>query len=225
LDARSGHEQQLRIAPKEWSAAPTTEEPPRDVACTPSRKKKSAIGSGSAYPPLTASEDRVDRLVEQAWEQVRPTLSPEAVAAPGAARRADRSPASSAMDESPLPQELAPGERIFRVSVPKPYPGVQYRRSKRLDDRHQRYAANGTCVVGKLEGDWLVLGQDLFLPINVSDAPILQAVPTTIQDRKPASQAVDWWWSCCQVSRTHSGEIDMGQYRERDANQNGSRKR
>ncbi|CAJ1370914.1 unnamed protein product [Effrenium voratum] len=38
----------------------------------------------------------------------------------------------------------------FKVTVPKPYPGVQYRRSKHLEERYSRYAENGAIVVGQV---------------------------------------------------------------------------
>lgn len=65
------------------------------------------------------------------------------------------------------------GERRFRVQVPRPYPGVQYRRSKRLDDRYSRYAEHGTIVAGVVEdnGEWLRISGE---PVGRARAQPLQ---------------------------------------------------
>merc|ERR1711957_1135206 len=45
----------------------------------------------------------------------------------------------------------------YVVHVPRPYPGVQYRSSRRLDDRLPLYAMKGAAVEGLVddEGAWL----------------------------------------------------------------------
>lgn len=72
--------------------------------------------------------------------------------------------------------------RAFRVVVPTPYPGVQFRRSKHSDDKHGSYAKHGTIVTGRVEdgGHWLrvlsheaALGQPLFLPLRLAGADVL----------------------------------------------------
>jgi hypothetical protein len=67
----------------------------------------------------------------------------------------------------------------FRVRVPKPYPGVQLRRSMRFDDKHQRFVEDGKAVSGEVDatGTWLVLGPDLFLPMKVGAIEILVPMP------------------------------------------------
>merc|ERR1712113_1140682 len=55
--------------------------------------------------------------------------------------------------------------RTFRVQVPKPYPGVQYRKTKCMDDKAARYAKHGELVSGDIEdGEWLRVNHDRFLP-------------------------------------------------------------
>lgn len=79
-----------------------------------------------------------------------------------------------------LPPWLAAGagggaRRTFRVQVPSPYPGVQYRKSKSLEDRYPRYAKHGSFVTGVLEpdGEWLRISDVEFLPVRVGAVPIL----------------------------------------------------
>ncbi|CAK0860828.1 unnamed protein product, partial [Prorocentrum cordatum] len=76
----------------------------------------------------------------------------------------------------------------FRVHVPKPYPGVQYRRSMRLEDKGSKIAADGETVGGVVEegGKWLRVTSDgggptLFLPTRIEIAGknihILKRIP------------------------------------------------
>mmetsp|Transcript_17757 Transcript_17757/g.32675 ORF Transcript_17757/g.32675 Transcript_17757/m.32675 type:complete len:951 (-) Transcript_17757:39-2891(-) len=67
----------------------------------------------------------------------------------------------------------------FRVQVPEPYPGIQYRRSKELSDRYPKYAKHGTTVPGILEdnGEWLKVGENVYLPTKVGAIEILKPVP------------------------------------------------
>lgn len=142
--------------------------PPRGGAGA-SGHARSRTPAGGALLEGAALAD-ADLLVEEtlnrffgdstAWERVRAELarSPVCVARAG----------------------LAEALRIrFQVKVPQPYPGVQYRRSKRLDDRLPRYADNGMIVAGHLEddGQWLRLGQDLYLPAWVGEIRILEELP------------------------------------------------
>eukprot|EP00928_Gymnodinium_smaydae_P011964 TRINITY_DN14376_c0_g1_i4.p1 TRINITY_DN14376_c0_g1~~TRINITY_DN14376_c0_g1_i4.p1 ORF type:complete len:532 (-),score=94.58 TRINITY_DN14376_c0_g1_i4:263-1795(-) len=64
----------------------------------------------------------------------------------------------------------------FRVQVPRPYPGVQFRKTKCLEDRHQRYARQGAIVSGILEddGEWLRITDTDFLPTRVGAIHILE---------------------------------------------------
>jgi hypothetical protein len=76
-------------------------------------------------------------------------------------------------------QVVVPQVRVqFKVMVPEPYPGIQYRRSKVLTDRYTRYAKHGTVVAGHLEddGEWLKVADNVFLPMKVGAIQILKAV-------------------------------------------------
>jgi len=66
----------------------------------------------------------------------------------------------------------------WKVQVPEPYPGIQYRKSKTLTDRYTRYAKHGTVVSGHLEdnGEWLRVADNVFLPSRVGAVEILKAV-------------------------------------------------
>lgn len=73
----------------------------------------------------------------------------------------------------------APAAGLFRVRVPGGWPGVQYRRSKNLDDRYKRYAENGTTVSGQLEdgGEWLRVGSNVFLPVRLGAVRFIEPLP------------------------------------------------
>jgi len=92
---------------------------------------------------------------------------------------------------------------LFRVQVPKPYPGVQYRKSKSLNDRYPRYAKHGSTVTGQVEdnGEWLRISGDVFLPMKVGTIAILEPLPQ--EARGEAGSGKDdeddrsaRWWAC-----------------------------
>jgi len=86
---------------------------------------------------------------------------------------------------SPLPADFSPESQrsgtkaAFRVQVPKPYPGVQYRKSRNLEDRYPNYAANGIVITGQVVdgGEWLRIKSNVFLPMRVGAVRILEPVP------------------------------------------------
>ncbi|CAJ1435870.1 unnamed protein product, partial [Effrenium voratum] len=93
----------------------------------------------------------------------------------------------------------------FKVTVPKPYPGVQYRRSKHLEERYSRYAENGAIVVGQLmDGEWLCISGNIFLPVQVGQIHILEEVMDAEEssqlDPKATSAPKEAWWVCCPSS-------------------------
>lgn len=63
----------------------------------------------------------------------------------------------------------------FQVWVPDPYPGLQYRRSKKVEDRYARYVSTGTAVWGHLEdnGEWLRVADRVFLPVRLAGVTLL----------------------------------------------------
>jgi hypothetical protein len=76
-------------------------------------------------------------------------------------------------------QEPMPGKSLrFRVQVPKPYPGVQYRKSKDLNDKYPRYAKHGSTIVGEVEADseWVKV-RGMYLPMRLGPMQILELLP------------------------------------------------
>jgi len=101
----------------------------------------------------------------------------------------------------------------FRVVVPKPYPGVQYRKAKSLDERHHLFAENMKVVSGVIEdGEWLRIipstsGEDaelaelvknggrIFLPVRVGAMPILEP----LSQASGGSDGGKSWLHCCHM--------------------------
>lgn len=107
-------------------------------------------------------------------------------------------------------ESLGKDSCYFRVQVPRPYPGVQCRNSKKVDDRHPKYAVNGTVVLGTVEddGEWLKLSAKTYLPMRVGAIQILEPLPEAI---KHAAKEVEGKsaipqdrWCCCQSQTTGS---------------------
>lgn len=93
---------------------------------------------------------------------------------------------------------------LFQVHVPQPYPGVQYRRSKNLEDTYLRYAKNGITVAGRLEdrGEWLRLSGDVFLPMRIGGIMILEPLHHQYGGRRDrgsgeAGSSSLRCWTCC----------------------------
>jgi len=115
--------------------------------------------------------------------------------------------------------ERTPGvKRTFRVRVPKPYPGVQLRRSKNLEDKHPRFLEDGKLVTGEVDetGQWLMLEHDNYLPMEVGTIRILQEVsevtkPKKLKQEVPVEQPSVWWGCCAGASAAMvaSGSTDF----------------
>ncbi|CAK0900078.1 unnamed protein product, partial [Prorocentrum cordatum] len=88
-----------------------------------------------------------------------------------------------------LAEKVAPAVSRFSVCVPKQYPGVQYRKSKNLSDRYQRYAEHGSVVAGVIEGEWLKLNSKVFLPVRVNGMQILEPLADDASDSKAGGAA------------------------------------
>jgi len=88
----------------------------------------------------------------------------------------------------------------FRVQVPKPYPGVQYRKSKCLDDRYPRYAKHGSTVTGQVEdnGEWLRISGKVFLPMKVGNISIMEPLSkeAAAKHRESKDDQAGRWWAC-----------------------------
>lgn len=67
----------------------------------------------------------------------------------------------------------------FKVQLPRPYTGVQCRKSKHEHDRHPRYVSNAAMIVGELEdnGEWLKISHGIYLPTRVCAIQILEPSP------------------------------------------------
>jgi len=88
---------------------------------------------------------------------------------------------------APGPQKSGPATlKTFRVQVPKHYPGVQYRKSKNLNDKAMDFAKSNSAVTGTVEsdGEWLRTRDGLFLPMRVGAIQILEPAP----GESPATQ-------------------------------------
>lgn len=103
---------------------------------------------------------------DQLWTKLRQEATGLAPSAPGLCRCFGRLAA------------MAKGSGPFQVQVPRPYPGVQFRRSKCLDDRCPRYAQRDTIVHGVVEdgGNWLRVDSSSFLPVVVGNLVALAPV-------------------------------------------------
>lgn len=105
------------------------------------------------------------------------------------------------------------GSSTFRVVVPKQYPGIQYRKSKSLNDRYQRYAKLGSIVTGQVEdsGEWLRISNSVFLPMRVGTVQVLEPVSPDEAERIEGSRASRAgesdhpWWICGPVDLRGGG--------------------
>merc|ERR1719436_867397 len=125
------------------------------------------------------------------------------------------------------------GSCRFQVHVPKPYPGVQYRRSKRFDDRHPYYAEDGAIVTGVLEdgGQWVRIGGDIFLPVVVGTDRILEPLgsveaPTANAAVKGNTNDRPHWLSCCPTQKAISttSEVVVNETGKRYSNSKSTRR-
>jgi len=111
---------------------------------------------------------------------------------------------SEQRSEPATPQ--GPGPTRFRVQVPERYPGVQFRKSKNLEDRYLKYAKNGTVVRGTMEtdGEWIKLGDAVFLPVKVNGVQILEAVDGEKGDGR---RGKSFWFACGQGNLEEEEEV------------------
>lgn len=98
-------------------------------------------------------------------------------------------------DKEAVPQQR--GGR-YRVVVPADYPGVQFRRSRDLTDRYDKYAPNGTVVRGEVseDGEWLKLSDTLFLPMRIGGKKLLE----------PEAKK-SFWFACGQGNIEEDEEV------------------
>jgi len=104
--------------------------------------------------------------------------------------------------------------QVFQVRVPKPYPGIQYRKTKRLDDKYDRFAKHGSRVTGQVEdgGTWLRVNARTFLPMKVGPIQILELVPDAqVPNRSNGGQNPSSMWSWCMGCPNTDSEVVVGQ--------------
>jgi len=96
-----------------------------------------------------------------------------------------------------------PGPIKFRVQVPMQYPGVQFRKSKNLNDRYLKYAKNGTIIRGFVEedGEWIRLADAIYLPMRVNGVQILEAMDENGKNGK------GFWFACGQGGMEEEEEV------------------
>mmetsp|Transcript_27742 Transcript_27742/g.54455 ORF Transcript_27742/g.54455 Transcript_27742/m.54455 type:complete len:464 (+) Transcript_27742:55-1446(+) len=139
------------------------------------------------------ANERLWRLVEaKVGEQIK-KLETKAVSA------GTRTGGTTDQSHSKGGEQSGAGNRPFRVQVPKPYPGVQYRKSKNLEDRYPRYAANGATVLGQIvdNGEWLKIRGNVFLPMRIGAVRILEPLPNPPAKGEAESGASDSFCNCC----------------------------
>mmetsp|Transcript_135671 Transcript_135671/g.433999 ORF Transcript_135671/g.433999 Transcript_135671/m.433999 type:complete len:542 (-) Transcript_135671:361-1986(-) len=115
---------------------------------------------------------------------------------------------------------LGSGAVNFRVVVPKPYPGVQYRRTKNLEDRHAKYAENGMMVAGHVEddGDWLRISASVFLPMRLGAIQILEPLPKDGHVGADGDSAKSSWLTCCSNTlESKLGDLDSATSHQAEA--------
>jgi len=162
--------------------------------------KPSNMPTAMAARPEPAGPDSAAKKGTEANREFGPKTSGDTGGSVPQATRPPANAPSTREQAAPL-REPAAGLRLFKVSVPKPYPGVQYRKTKNLDDRFPRYAVNGTTVEGVLEdnGAWLrTKGGDGYLPTVVGDIHILAQVREDAPEKPPAAREAKGFWTCCQ---------------------------
>mmetsp|Transcript_61008 Transcript_61008/g.117539 ORF Transcript_61008/g.117539 Transcript_61008/m.117539 type:complete len:235 (-) Transcript_61008:111-815(-) len=171
-----------------------------------------------------------------AASQLRDASPPHAGQAQGGSSPSTSSPIGNAAPATPDTQASNTGQRVggssqeqgqetagrFRVQVPRQYPGVQFRKSKCLNDRYLRYAKLGTVVSGVVEdnGEWLRIKDNVFLPMKVNGMDILERLGDVAPgNAKPQNNSGGSFWfaACGQGSLGDEEEVlnDMDGSNER----------
>lgn len=195
------------------SSEPEFDIPVSEPSCSP------AVPDGRG-PQQTDGPIEVDARVHATPSSKQPSAEPRPASAPQGSERSRLISLDTGLDQSP---------QKFRVQVPEPYPGLQYRMSKNLQDRCDTHVQDGATVVGVLEdnGEWLRLENNLFLPVKVRGSRMLRpldesgressasvsGVRTAQTGTGRASQAKPWWWLLCSGCRgeqtTVTGDGDL----------------
>lgn len=194
------------VAPRPSQQAPL----PSASMPTTAEKASQPSATGGMRPAAWIDVDsqvakRLDSFFgdHNAWERVSTECQSRGASRPSAEEPAARPAASDR----------------FRVRVPAPHPGLQYRRSKQLGDRYQRYVENGSTVTGQVEDDgaWLRLSHNVFLPMRIDGNQVLEALPRGTDPARPAATAgssanpneqLSWIWGWCTGCRDGAVMVD-----------------
>lgn len=220
--------------------------PRKNVSCDPTTPSTPMTSSGQSQQrtPSTAEPSpasKFDRTPQSAGNSP-PKSSSDSPAPPGRLGKQQQADVDSSVgsmldkffgddriwkkvdEEITTSKRTADGHRLqtggasvqYKVDVPKPYPGVQYRKSKRLDDKDHRFAENGITVSGTIEddGEWLRVGPNTFLPMRVGMVHILHPLPGQLVQAlaEPAGEAENMprrWWACCSASDVASAQSEV----------------
>jgi len=92
--------------------------------------------------------------------------------------------------DSTKPSVSEPVPTTFKVTVPPPHPGIQFRKSKNLSDKYSKFAENGAVYTGLLEsdGEWLQIKEDVYLPAKIG---LLQVLTPVVADEQQAPSDKD----------------------------------
>uniref|UniRef100_A0A7S2NUG5 Uncharacterized protein n=1 Tax=Zooxanthella nutricula TaxID=1333877 RepID=A0A7S2NUG5_9DINO len=175
-------------AAKQAAAAdpPSPTATPSTPQVTPQNAASAAAGSPQSRAAAAMPPEAVGKSPQASANQASAKGAPKPGAAAGE-RSAGVQPATAGAQ---VGSEVVSNEQLktFKVTVPRPYPGVQYRKSRNLNDRWPRYAQNDAIVRGLVEegGEWLKLDSNIFLPMRVGTVSILQPyVPEDDATRGP----------------------------------------
>jgi len=180
--------------PAQGPMLPKREAAPREA---PSPKERSPEAKVSAPRADSATSAGASPGGSDALETPSPARqAPAAVATHGFAQTQGRSATGPALALAPdfaSASQPAGVAQEFKVVVPPPYPGVQYRKSRNLNDRWPRYAQSGIVVTGVLEdnGQWLRIEHNIFIPMKVDNITILQPHTGSPEQKNDAPRDVD----------------------------------
>lgn len=130
--------------------------------------------------------------------------TPDKLSQPDARERAAHSGIALHSIDVRTSELQAPACDFFRVKVPEPYPGIQYRKTKDINDRALKYAENRTLVKGAIEedGEWLWTNGHGYLPMTMNGTQILERVGPDAVSHKSQDEIGRPWCLCCPAGKS-----------------------